>query len=191
MSTEIKTTIVKALAQPALVLNLGYKILATNTSAQRLFGLDLHGVDFARVVNHSSAMACLNKAVKSGTLKSCELVLHLQTPRTYKASAALIENTDSPFILFTLLDISAEIDAEKSRSTFVANVSHELRSPLTSMMGIVETLQGPARDDAIARDNFLSLMHGETQRMSRLVGDLLSLSKLEAKEHVPPKGKVD
>ena len=58
-------------------------------------------------------------------------------------------------------------------------------------MGIVETLQGPAHDDVAARDNFLSLMQGETERMSRLVGDLLSLSKLEAKEHLPPDGQVD
>ncbi|MBL4870549.1 MAG: GHKL domain-containing protein, partial [Robiginitomaculum sp.] len=133
----------------------------------------------------------LNKAVKTGKLKTCDLILHLQTPRTYKASAAPLVGLGNDCILFTLIDVSAEIDAEKSRSTFVANVSHELRSPLTSLMGIVETLQGPARDDVKARANFLNLMQGETERMSRLVGDLLSLSKLEAKEHLPPDGQVD
>lgn len=184
-------TIVDALPHPALVLDFQYKIQCANSAAEKLFEADLLGVDFVRIIRQPGAIECLSKSVQSGTLKSCDLVLHLKTPRTYRASAASLAGANTQSILFTLLDISAEIDAEKSRSTFVANVSHELRSPLTSLMGIVETLQGPARDDVKARDNFLDLMHGETQRMSRLVGDLLSLSKLEAKEHVPPKGQVD
>ena len=73
----------------------------------------------------------------------------------------------------------------------MANVSHELRSPLTALSGVVETLQGPAKNDEKARDRFLSLMQGETDRMIRLVGDLLSLSKLESKEHVLPVDRVD
>jgi len=184
-------TIVDALPHPALILNFDYKIQCANAAAEKLFESDLVGLDFVRVLRQPSVMGCLSKAVKTGQLKTCDLVLHLQTPRTYKASAASLRDAVSDSILFTLIDISAEIDAEKSRSTFVANVSHELRSPLTSLMGIVETLQGPARDDVKARDNFLSLMQGETERMSRLVGGLLSLSKLEAKEHLPPDGQVD
>jgi len=184
-------TIVDALPHPALILDFDYKIQNANSAAESLFDTELSGMDFVRVLRQPEAIDCLNKTVKTGALKTCDLVLHLQTPRTYKASAAPLVGLDGDCILFTLIDISAEIDAEKSRSTFVANVSHELRSPLTSLMGIVETLQGPARDDVKARDNFLSLMQGETERMSRLVGGLLSLSKLEAKEHLPPNGQVD
>ena len=183
--------IVDALPHPALILDVEYKIQSANEAAESLFETKLVGLDFVRVLRQPGAIECLSKTVETGKLKTCDLVLHLQTPRTYKASAAPLVGLGSDCILFTLLDISAEIDAEKSRSTFVANVSHELRSPLTSLMGIVETLQGPARNDETARDNFLNLMQGETQRMSRLVGDLLSLSKLEAKEHLPPDGAVD
>ena len=184
-------TIVDALPHPALILNFEFKIQCANSAAASLFDADLTGMDFVRVLRQPGAIECLSKAAQTNKLKTCDLVLHLQTPRTYKASAAPLVGLGTDCILFTLIDISAEIDAEKSRSTFVANVSHELRSPLTSLMGIVETLQGPARNDVKARDNFLNLMHGETQRMSRLVGDLLSLSKLEAKEHLPPEGEVD
>ncbi|MEE9273517.1 MAG: ATP-binding protein [Robiginitomaculum sp.] len=184
-------TIVDALPYPALILDFDFKIQSANTVAENLFETELTGLDFVRVLRQPSVIECLGKAVKSGQLNTCDLVLHLQTPRTYKASAACLSEMGTDSILFTLTDISASIDAEKSRSTFVANVSHELRSPLTSLMGIVETLQGPAREDVKARDNFLGLMHGETQRMSRLVGDLLSLSKLEAKEHLTPEDKVD
>ena len=77
------------------------------------------------------------------------------------------------------------------RSDFVANVSHELRSPLTALTGFIETLGGAARDDAEARDRFLAIMAGEAARMDRLIGDLLSLSKVEADERVRPTGAVD
>lgn len=190
-NTDLQQAIINALPQPALIMDFDYKILCANEAGRQLFDTELVGLDFVRIFRQPRATECLNKTVKTGKLKTCNLILHLQTPRTYKASAAPLVGMGNDSILFTLVDISAEIDAEKSRSTFVANVSHELRSPLTSLMGIVETLQGPARDDVKARDNFLGLMHGETQRMSRLVGDLLSLSKLEAKEHLPPKGEVD
>ncbi|MBL4869561.1 MAG: hypothetical protein JKX72_01270, partial [Robiginitomaculum sp.] len=150
-------TVVDALPYPTLLLDFGYKIQSANVAAENLFETDLEGLDVVRVLRQPKAIECLNKTVKTGKLKTCELVLHLQTPRTYKASAASLVGMGNNYILFTLLDISAEIDAEKSRATFVANVSHELRSPLTSLMGIVETLQGPARDDVKARDNFLSL----------------------------------
>ena len=94
-----------------------YKIQNANSAADSLFDTELTGMDFVRVLRQPKAMECLNKAVKTGELKTCDLVLHLQTPRTYKASAASLVGMSADFILFTLIDISAEIDAEKSRST--------------------------------------------------------------------------
>jgi two-component system phosphate regulon sensor histidine kinase PhoR len=76
------------------------------------------------------------------------------------------------------------------RADFVANASHELRTPLATLLGFVETLRGPARDDAAARERFLAIMHEQTQRMARLVADLLSLSRIELNEHTPPIGRV-
>ena len=150
MSMNLLQTIVDALPHPTLILDFEFKILNVNMAAEDLFETELPGLDFVRVLRHPDAIECLSEAAKTGELKTCDLVLRLQTPRTYKASAASLAGADNDSILFTLMDISAEIDAEKSRSTFVANVSHELRSPLTSLMGIVETLQGPARDDVKA-----------------------------------------
>jgi two-component system phosphate regulon sensor histidine kinase PhoR len=77
------------------------------------------------------------------------------------------------------------------RRDFVANVSHELRTPLTALMGFIETLRGPAREDAAARDRFLDIMATEAGRMNRLVGDLLSLSRVEGEERVRPRGMVN
>ena len=83
-------------------------------------------------------------------------------------------------------DVTALRSADRLRADFVANVSHELRTPLASLSGFVETLRGPARDDEPARLRFLEIMDGEARRMTRLVADLLSLSRIEASEHAAP-----
>lgn len=187
MENEQLKAVVEALPYPAFFIGPNYVITHANSSANKLLDQSLPGQVFARVLRQPEALSCLKDALKSPLLQSCDLVLNIPSSRTFQASAKSIGN----HILFTLLDISAELDAEKARSTFVANVSHELRSPLTALAGVVETLQGPARNDEKARDRFLDLMQGETERMSRLVGDLLSLSKLEAKQHLRPVNRVN
>lgn len=179
--------IVDALPYPAFFVGEAFVITHANLSANELFERPLIGQVFARALRQPEAMSCLKDAIETRQLQTCDLMLKIARSRAFQGSAAPIGAN----ILFTLLDISAELDAEKARSTFVANVSHELRSPLTALSGVVETLQGPARNDEKARDRFLILMQGETERMTRLVGDLLSLSKLEAKEHLLPIDEVN
>lgn len=187
MENDSLQGIVDALPYPAFFVGRNFVISHANSSANKLFEQKLDGQVFARVLRQPEALNCLKDAIDTGHLQSCDLVLNISRSRVFQGSAAPVGSET----LFTLLDVSAELDAEKARSTFVANVSHELRSPLTALAGVVETLQGPARNDEKARDRFLELMQGETERMSRLVGDLLSLSKLEAKEHVMPIDQVD
>lgn len=80
---------------------------------------------------------------------------------------------------------------ERTRADFLANASHELRTPLASLSGFIETLRGHAKDDAVARDRFLSIMQAQAGRMSRLVDDLMSLSRIELGEHIAPADQVD
>jgi two-component system phosphate regulon sensor histidine kinase PhoR len=93
--------------------------------------------------------------------------------------------------LLCFRDISELRRLDQMRSDFVANASHELRTPLASLRGFIETLQGPAKSDPKAHERFLSIMLDQSTRMSRLVDDLLSLSRLELKANVAPEGKVD
>ena len=81
--------------------------------------------------------------------------------------------------------------AERTRADFLANASHELRTPLASLAGFIETLRGHARTDEAARDKFLAIMHAQAERMSRLIDDLLSLSRIELNEHIAPEGQAD
>ncbi len=94
-------------------------------------------------------------------------------------------------LLLTFEDQTPLRIAKSMRSDFVANVSHEIRSPLTAISGFVETLQENASDDPEAARLFLSLMDKEVARMKNLVADLLSLSKVEAKQDRAPKKPLD
>ncbi len=93
-----------------------------------------------------------------------------------------------------LMAFSDQTDArrnERMRADFLANASHELRTPLASLSGFIETLRGHARDDEAARDRFLTVMQAQADRMARLIDDLLSLSRIELNEHIPPLDRVD
>jgi two-component system phosphate regulon sensor histidine kinase PhoR len=76
------------------------------------------------------------------------------------------------------------------RADFVANASHELRTPLAALSGFIDTLRGHARDDEEAREKFLGIMSVEAARMRRLIDDLLSLTRIEMNEHVPPHNRI-
>jgi two-component system phosphate regulon sensor histidine kinase PhoR len=93
--------------------------------------------------------------------------------------------------LLILRDETDARRAERTRVDFLANASHELRTPLASLVGFIETLRGHARTDEAAREKFLRIMQGQAERMSRLIDDLMNLSRIELNEHVPPGGEAD
>jgi two-component system, OmpR family, phosphate regulon sensor histidine kinase PhoR len=94
-------------------------------------------------------------------------------------------------ILLYLQDLTAQEALNSMRTDFIANASHELRTPLASVLGFIETLQGPAREDTNARERFLTIMARQAKRMARLIDDLLSLSRIEMHQHVRPQNNVD
>ena len=96
-----------------------------------------------------------------------------------------------PNIALFFRDQSEAHKLDRMRSDFVANASHELRTPLASMTGFIETLKGPARNDAAAREKFLDIMQQQAGRMARLIDDLLSLSRLEMRPVLPSGSEVD
>ncbi|MGB2324694.1 MAG: ATP-binding protein [Candidatus Puniceispirillales bacterium] len=93
-------------------------------------------------------------------------------------------------VIVLLMDMTLQHNLEKMRRDFIANVSHELRSPLTSLIGFIETMQNTSELDQSMNDRFLKIMDEEAKRMSRLIDDLMSLSKVEVDEHIIPEGKV-
>lgn len=94
-------------------------------------------------------------------------------------------------MLMTFHDLTPLRRVEEMRADFVANASHELRTPLAALSGFIDTLQGPAKEDAKARERFLGIMQAQAKRMARLIDDLLSLSRVELSAHVRPDTLVD
>jgi len=94
-------------------------------------------------------------------------------------------------LLMTFNDLTPLRRGEEMRADFIANASHELRTPLAALLGFIETLQGTAKDDSVARGKFLDIMQGQATRMARLIDDLLSLSLIELNAHLQPNTPVN
>lgn len=138
----------------------------------------------------------IGEALKTGAPQRVEYREPTAAERTYEVQIGLVGSSESarditPEVLLFFRDLTSARRLERMRVDFVANASHELRTPLASLLGFIETLQGPARNDAKAREHFLAIMHGQALRMARLVDDLLSLSRIETKVHLQPKTALD
>ena len=123
-----------------------------------------------------------------------ELVERVPVERRLAATVSRLDRpgrSAAPHALVTFRDLTEQDRLGQMRSDFIANASHELRTPLASLRAFVETLQGPARDDENARTRFLQLMAHQAERMTRLIDDLLSLSRVEMRVHLPPRGIVE
>ncbi|TLM99867.1 PAS domain-containing sensor histidine kinase, partial [bacterium] len=103
--------------------------------------------------------------------------------KTFRVHLAPLKNASGTVgVVAVLRDITEIRELERMRTEFVANVSHELRTPLTSIKGFVETLLDGAVEDKLLARHFLDIISEESNRLSRLIDDLLSLSHLEEKD---------
>ena len=181
--------LVEAIPIPALLVNASGRVDASNAGARALFGENILGRHYITVLRQPSLLDAVEQAI-AGKERTVAQYLTTEARRdiTLHATCGALKNGDV-FIAFE--DRTAMEEAFQMRRDFVANVSHELRTPLTALMGFIETLSGAARDDDEARDRFLSIMSREAGRMNRLVGDLLSLSRVEADERMRPTQEVE
>jgi two-component system phosphate regulon sensor histidine kinase PhoR len=129
-------------------------------------------------------------------MRRIEFFQRVPTDRWWEATIAPLVlpgggSASRHLVLLALRDLTPLRRVEEMRADFVANASHELRTPLASLSGFIETLQGPARNDATSRDRFLAIMKEQATRMARLIDDLLSLSRIEQKVHIHPDTTID
>jgi two-component system, OmpR family, phosphate regulon sensor histidine kinase PhoR len=116
---------------------------------------------------------------------------HMEATVSWIGTAASRRPERAPAILIYLRDLTEPERLDRLRTDFIANASHELRTPLASLLGFIETLQGAARNDPAAREHFLQIMARQAHRMTRLIDDLLSLSRIEMRVHLKPQDVVD
>ena len=180
---------------PVLLISRNLRVFAANPPAEVALGGGLAGRALVTVLRNPALNEAV-EAVAAGGMRQ-QVRLRMGTPGREAQVLATVAPLDVTLdaepglVVVSFEDVTALEDAEAMRRDFVANVSHELRTPLTALMGFVETLRGAAKDDPVARERFLAIMEREAGRMNRLVGDLLSLSRVEAEERRRPTTPVD
>lgn len=193
--------VLEGIPDPVIVLNAAREIVATNGAAREGFAIGPLGRDLALSMRHPEVLAAVEAATTGGSPSIHEITLPAPVPRTFSLHAAVLAEEQggapvarqdaAPRVVLVLRDETRAKRAERSRADFVTNASHELRSPLSALIGFIETLRGPASEDAAARERFLAIMQAEAQRMARLVEDLMSLSRVEINEHVLPRDRIN
>ncbi len=199
--TELKIAmgarIMDVLPEPVMLLGRGGRIIAANPAARRRFATKLEGGLLSIVLREPDVLGAVAACEAGGAprlVRFMSLAPQEEHARAFVAPLVAEDDQISPpaaLVLLVIHDETALRRAERLRLDFLANASHELRTPLTSLAGFIETLRGHAKDDPEAREYFLSIMDAQTARMRRLISDLLSLSRLELYEHVPPEGETD
>lgn len=195
MSSELIDEFISAIPLPALMIDQTERIIAANTDARTLLGPNLQGRHFATFLRQPQVIETIEQSLRN---KAPAKTRHLSNDgaqdTTFEVECRYMKGigaVSSGAVLIVFQDVTQMEQASHMRRDFVANVSHELRTPLTALMGFIETLRGPARDDAAARERFLQIMTDEANRMNRLVGDLLSLNRVESEERVRPKEQLE
>ncbi|MEL6364703.1 MAG: ATP-binding protein [Pseudomonadota bacterium] len=183
--------VVATLPDPVLLLDETGRVELANPAAASFFGADAEDRHLSAVLRAPSVLSALEEVREGAPSHSVEFATSGASERHCRAFVAIVGDGDRRRSLLVIRDLTAEKRLERMREDFVASASHELRTPLASMQGFIETLRGNARDDADARERFLQIMQDQAERMGRLINDLMSLSRIELDENVPPTDRVD
>jgi two-component system, OmpR family, phosphate regulon sensor histidine kinase PhoR len=196
VETAAVSAVVAGMPDPAVLLDRAGRVIHLNAAAAQLAPA-LRRNELAQFALRSpEIITALREAIATTESRRATYLDHVPVDRwmeliiTPVPVPTLFGGTDK-CMLMTFHDQTPLRRVEEMRADFVANASHELRTPLAALSGFIDTLQGPAKDDAKARERFLGIMHTQATRMARLIDDLLSLSRVELSAHVRPDTLVD
>ncbi len=180
---------------PVLLIGGGGRIEIANPAARAFLGLGAATGHLSAVLRQPQVLEAVSAALRGKTVEPVEYSLMAPVESHVRAFVAPLASEEDPSLpwraMLVLSDETSIKRADRMRADFLANASHELRTPLASLAGFIETLRGHAKDDPEARERFLGIMFDQTERMQRLINDLLSLSRVEMDEHVRPSGRAD
>jgi two-component system phosphate regulon sensor histidine kinase PhoR len=184
--------VIAAVPDPLILLDERRRIVRANAQAAAFIGVTPEPRDLAGALRNPAVLAAADAVLRGERARVIDFSLTVPVERQLRARFARIDHPspDGAVAVLSLHDITELKRAEQMRADFIANASHELRTPLATLIGFIETLRGPAREDAEARERFLAIMHGQASRMARLVEDLMSLSRIELNEHMMPGDRV-
>jgi two-component system phosphate regulon sensor histidine kinase PhoR len=179
--------ILEALPDPLLLLSQDRALSYANQAARETLANEM-----SALLRHPTLRAAIDRAQAAGSrAERVDLLVPVPVPRDLHATVIDLGPNARTRTAVLFADRTRVRAVERMRADFVANASHELRTPLASLIGFIETLQGPAADDPPAQQRFLGIMAEQAQRMNRLIDDLLSLSRIELNEHLAPAVRID
>ncbi|MFA6267737.1 MAG: ATP-binding protein [Pseudolabrys sp.] len=188
--------LIGGLPQPAIVLDRDGRVIAFNNAAKGVAPALRAGEPALITLRMPELVDAVRRAGKKREQQRVEFFERVPLDRWFEAfvTPVVLPETDgsqAELLLMTFNDLTPLRRVEEMRADFIANASHELRTPLAALLGFIETLRGPARNDTAAREKFLAIMQQQASRMARLIDDLLSLSRIELNAHLPPSASVD
>lgn len=188
------TAVLDSLPDPIMMIDRAGNILGANLSARNFFGKGITDKNVEKLFNSNNFIDAVSKVLKKES-KSENLIFYVHQPKQQKLYAHIKQlpwlSKGRAVAVISIYDMTKALKIEKMQSDFVANASHELRTPLSIISGFIETLQTSAKDDEAAREAFLKIMQQQAEYMSSLIENLLSLSKIEMNQDLPPEEKVD
>lgn len=180
------TVILDHMTEAVIAVDSAKQILAINPSAEAIFGVrkkQAAGKTLIEVVRNPKIDFVMDCAIAGGETPAVEMEISRPAKKSLKAHAVAVSKHEEGLSgILVLTDITEMRKLENLRRDFVANVSHELKTPLTSIKGFIETLLGGALRDQEKAESFLRMMEEDTARLARLIDDLLELSKIESRE---------
>jgi len=192
---SVRAKTLHAVPLPILIVSEDHLISFANYAAEELLGEDVVGNDVSLYLRQPQLVEAIRKIFIDSQKFAGAIRFTNSQKRSFDVTISRVSGTRSKDVptqaMAFFYEVTSMLQTEQMRVDFVANVSHELRTPLSSISGFIETLQGPAKDDLPAQERFLGIMQTETERMVRLIDDLLSLSKIEMSRHEPPKSEVN
>ena len=182
----------KNFPDPLLIINEKNEILEYNISAYNLINEDAKGKKVYSLLRIPELTVFIDKVRKTKKSINSEVKLIYPEEKNYSVWISGNRAIKNDFLNFIrLYDSTYEHNLQKIQRDFIANASHELKTPISSILSYCETLLDENQEKDDIKTKFLKTMFSESKRMSLLVQDLLSLSRVERTEYIPPTTKIN
>ncbi|WP_297135594.1 HAMP domain-containing sensor histidine kinase [Terrisporobacter sp.] len=184
------TSVLKSISHGILVIDIYGNVILINDEARKIIKSKTRGNEegknIKQVINVEAILKEIERYVGSKESENNNLTLEDETVYKIKIDPVYLQNSKNAIIgsIINIEDITEIVKLENMRKDFVANVSHELKTPLTSINGFVETLTMNENLDVDKRNRFLAIIKKESDRLKRLIEDILLLSSIENKNNL-------
>ncbi|MCC0643056.1 ATP-binding protein [Clostridioides sp. ZZV14-6154] len=181
-------SILKSISHGILAIDVNGNILLINDEAKEMIKSEpnklVEGHNINAVIKEEEILKQILQFIGSKENETAKITIKDDIVYKIKVDPVYLQNTNNVIIgsIVNIEDITKKVKLENMRSDFVANVSHELKTPLTSISGFVETLKSNENIDVNTRNRFLEIIESESDRLKRLIDDILLLSFVENKD---------